>query len=65
LRLGIVGGELGVPLDPNDRQYDDRGGFVARLGASEPDDTPLIGEFDYGAHQPLPLTADTNLPDPQ
>jgi len=65
LRLGAIGYGLDIPLDPYDRQDDHGCGLVARVGTAEPDDTPLIGEFDNGTHQPLPLTADTDLSDPQ
>jgi hypothetical protein len=51
LRLGAIGYGLDIPLDPYDRQ-DDHG-------------CGLVGEFDNGTHQPLPLTADTDLSDPQ
>src|SRR5579862_1717558 len=57
LRLRALGDLIGVTLDPDHRQNDNSCGFALRLGADEPHDTPLIGEFDNDAHQPNPQPA--------
>jgi hypothetical protein len=41
---------LVVPLDANDRKDDDGRGFFRRVAATEAHNTPLVGEFDNGAH---------------
>src|SRR3984957_14179786 len=57
LRLRALGDRIGVTLDPDHRQDDNGCGFALRVGAAEPHDTPLIGELDNDAHQPIPQTA--------
>jgi hypothetical protein len=52
---------IDVPFNPNYRQNDDGGRLVLRIRAAEPDDAPLIREFYYRAHQPLPQTADMDF----
>jgi hypothetical protein len=54
LRFGPFGFRIHEPLDPNNRQDDDRCGFL-RSVTPETHNAPLIREFDYVTHQPLPL----------
>jgi hypothetical protein len=56
---GALGDRIVISFDPNYRENDDGGGFVLRIRTAEPDDAPLVREFDKSAHQPLPQTADS------
>gem|GEM_PF-5142694 len=60
MRLGTVGMRIHVPLDPNDRQDDDRCGFL-RSVTPETHNAPLVREFDYVTHQPLSPAAASAL----
>jgi hypothetical protein len=52
LRLGLLGFRIHVPLDPNNRQDDDRRGFLRRV-TPETHNAPLGREFDDVTHQPF------------
>jgi hypothetical protein len=56
LRFGPFGFRIHVPLDPNNRQNDDRCGFF-RSVTPETHNAPLIREFDYVIHQPFSSAA--------
>jgi hypothetical protein len=56
LRFGPFGSRIHVPLDPNNRQDDDRCGFL-RSVTPEAHNAPLIREFDYVTHQPFSSAA--------
>jgi hypothetical protein len=47
---------IGISLDPDYRQDDNRSGFIRPVTA-EAHNAPLIREFDYVAHQPLSSAA--------
>src|SRR5580698_5415266 len=51
-RLGVLDMRISVTLDPDDRQNDDRCGFVLRASAAEAHNVPVIRELDNVAHQP-------------
>jgi hypothetical protein len=48
---------IGISLDPDHRQNDDRCGLVRSVNAAEAHDTPLVREFDNISHQPLSSAA--------
>lgn len=50
-----------MPLDAHDRKDDDRRGFFRSVAAPEAHYTPLVGEFDNGAHLAAPAVV-RNLP---
>ncbi len=49
-RFRIFGARLVMSLDADDRKDDDRRGFVGHVRATEPNNSPLIGELDNGTH---------------
>jgi hypothetical protein len=56
LRLGFLGARIGVALDPDYRQDDNRCGIIHSVTA-EAHNAPLVRKFDNGAHQPLSTAA--------
>jgi hypothetical protein len=54
--LGLFGEWIGIPLDPDDRQNDNRCGFIHRI-TTEAHNAPVVREFDNDAHQPLSSAA--------
>jgi hypothetical protein len=56
---------IAVTLDPDHRQDDHGSGLVRRFGATEPDDTTLVGEFYDVAHQPLASDCRPRTSDPR
>jgi hypothetical protein len=55
--FGFLGAQIGVTLDPDHGQDDNRCGLVGRF-AAEAHDAPVFREFDNVAHQPLSSAAD-------
>jgi hypothetical protein len=66
LRFGTFRPRIRIPLDPNDRQDDDRRRFLRRIGTAETHDASFVWKFYDVAHQPLSsnLPATGPLPDP-
>jgi hypothetical protein len=58
---------IGISLDPDHGQDDDRSGFVRSVSTAEAHDAPLVREFDNITHQPLSSAAGigTFCPDAQ
>jgi hypothetical protein len=56
LRLGPFGFRIEETLDPNNRQDDDRCGFL-RSVTPETHNAPLTRKFDYVTHQPFSSAA--------
>jgi hypothetical protein len=58
LGLGALDMRIRVPLDPDHRKDNDRGGLI-RPVTTKAHDAPFVREFDYVAHQPLSFAAGT------
>ena len=59
MRLGFGRDLFLKPLDPNDRQNDDGRRLVRTTVTAEAHNAPLVGKFNYVAHQPLSSAAGT------
>ncbi len=56
MRLGLRGERIGITLDPDHRQNNDRRGFIRNVTA-EAHDAPLNRELDDTTHQPFSFAA--------
>ena len=58
----FFGAYIGMPLDANDGENNDRRGFVLSIDAAEPHDASLVRKFDDVAHRRRPLPAGADPP---
>jgi hypothetical protein len=56
MRLGLLGARIGVALNPDDGQNNDRSRLIRRI-AAEAHNPPVVRKFNNVAHQPLSSAA--------